>query len=499
MEKESFKYYAFISYSHKDKTIAKKLQKRLQSYHLPSKLQKNYPELPENLNPIFMDESNLVAVGTLKESLENNLHKSKFLILICSPSSAQSVYVNNEVDYFIKLGRLKYIIPLIVEGIPHTEKSSLECFPPALLALHQEDEILGIGVAKFGKRNAFLRVIATMLELDLDNFVSREARERKRKTIIFTAIVSIIMIVTGMLIWHNTFSLEEIEKWYKSGEQSLENKDYQQAFRLFNMAAEKNYAPAQDKLGWMYQNGWGVEKDYLKAKEFYLKAVNQGNHLAQASIGFLYYKGLGVEEDLEEALKWYKKAAAQGHQTAKTRIEEITREIDKGNKQKKSSQRSYQVEFPVSATITAKKVKVFSSPNINSTGVKQINIGDHVSISKLSSENNADWYLIKTINGLEGWVKSNYVTLNNVKRTQLEIKNKRKSLPASGYVKDTGDGFLNIRNIPSLKSSKVVSKIDEGENITILEIFAGERRDWYYVKTKDGVEGWASGKYIELQ
>ncbi|MBQ9389097.1 MAG: hypothetical protein IJU07_02865, partial [Synergistaceae bacterium] len=62
MEQESFKfnYYAFISYSHKDKDIAQRLQKFLQSYHLPSELQNSHPDLPENLNPIFIDES-LVA------------------------------------------------------------------------------------------------------------------------------------------------------------------------------------------------------------------------------------------------------------------------------------------------------------------------------------------------------------------------------------------------------------------------------------------------------
>ena len=60
-EKEDFKYYAFISYSHKDQNIAKKLHKRLRRYHLPSKLIQAHPELPKRLGNIFIDESSLVA------------------------------------------------------------------------------------------------------------------------------------------------------------------------------------------------------------------------------------------------------------------------------------------------------------------------------------------------------------------------------------------------------------------------------------------------------
>ena len=142
--KKTFKYFAFISYSHTDKEIAKKLQKKLEHYHLPSELQKNSPNLPENLKPIFMDESNLVAKGSLKIALQTNLEQSNYLIVICSPSSAKSEEVNDEVDYFIKLGRKEHIIPLIIDGKPH---SNNECFPPALLALSREEEPAHWGVS----------------------------------------------------------------------------------------------------------------------------------------------------------------------------------------------------------------------------------------------------------------------------------------------------------------------------------------------------------------
>ena len=165
--KEKFKYYAFISYSHKDKEIAKKLQRWLEQYNLPSALLKSNPKLPENFRPVFIDESNLVVIGTLKEALQASLEKSKYLIVICSPNSARSEYVNDEVEYFISKGRTDHVILLIADGMPHSEDISIECLSPALLNLTRENELPEIDLKKFGLCNAFLRVIARLLELDL--------------------------------------------------------------------------------------------------------------------------------------------------------------------------------------------------------------------------------------------------------------------------------------------------------------------------------------------
>ena len=200
MEKETFKYYAFISYSHADKKIAKKLQKRLQSYHLPSALRKSKPSLPKNLNPVFLDESDLVASGTLKTALQSNLERSNYLIVICSPKSAKSEYVNDEVEYFINNGRTDHIIPFIVDGVPHSRDASSECFPPAILNLPRENELLGIDLKKFGLYEAFIRIIATLLKLDIDDFIARDRKERKRRDFIFAAVFAALVIIAIMLI-----------------------------------------------------------------------------------------------------------------------------------------------------------------------------------------------------------------------------------------------------------------------------------------------------------
>ena len=195
--KENFKYYAFISYSHKDKETAKELRTQLKSYHILPDLLKANPDLPEKFN-VFMDESNLVAKGTLKKALHANLEKSKYLILICSPNSAKSEYVNDEVEYFIKTGRTDHIIPLIIDGVLVVSLCFIFIFHLSFLFF------------KFGQHDAFMRVIATLLGLDLDEFASGDVNvkteddnKKKRNALMFTLAVSALVILAGVFIWYN--------------------------------------------------------------------------------------------------------------------------------------------------------------------------------------------------------------------------------------------------------------------------------------------------------
>ena len=283
MAGEIFDYFAFISYSHEDKEIAQKLQKRLERYHMPAKLLQAHPELPKKLSPIFRDESDISGKGTLIETLYDNLRCSQYLILICSPSSAKSVYVNDEVKYFIEeLHREDKIIPLIVEGIPRSKDETIECFPPAILALDREREPLGIDMKTFKRDGAFLRVIAAMLRLNFTYFKNREDEERRRRAKIFGAVAAVLAVIMGGLVW---YSIE--------------------AFILMH----DNDAMIQYNLGFLYQK----KHDYEKAIEWYEKAAAQGNALAQSNLGYMYDKGLGIEQNYAKAKEWYEKAASQAY------------------------------------------------------------------------------------------------------------------------------------------------------------------------------------------
>ena len=50
-----------------------------------------------------------------------------------------------------------------------------------------------------------------------------------------------------------------------------------------------------------------------------------------------------------------------------------------------------------------------------------------------------------------------------------------------------------------MKGSQVVDKLDDEQQITAYEVFAGDTIDWYKVRTNYGTEGWVSGKYIKIE
>lgn len=245
----NFKYYAFISYSHEDEEYAKRIQKKLTEYKLPSVIRKANPLLPDNVRPIFRDATNLTT-GMLQETLHSELEHSKFLIVLCSPNSAKpndenKHWVNNEVQHFIDLGRAEFIIPVIVGGEPHASNANEECFCPALLSLPGGDELLGIDIRKsekqkisFGKNikrklgipdendleeKATVHIVAKMLGLDIDDLWdwNKKAQKRKAYTRLFTTVaVFVVMVSVGLTVYFKKFHVYHeyyvdcIERWF---------------------------------------------------------------------------------------------------------------------------------------------------------------------------------------------------------------------------------------------------------------------------------------------
>ena len=114
--------------------------------------------------------------------------------------------------------------------------------------------------------------------------------------------------------------------------------DYKEAMKWYQKAAAQGNAIAQKNIGYLYDQGKGVEQDYEEAMKWYQKAADQGNASAQNNIGALYYYGDGVKQDYEEAMKWYQEEIAQGHYTAKGDLARVWGKISQaGTSQKESS------------------------------------------------------------------------------------------------------------------------------------------------------------------
>lgn len=91
----------------------------------------------------------------------------------------------------------------------------------------------------------------------------------------------------------------------------------QVAVEWFRKAAEQGHPEAQYQLGKCYENGYGVRQIKKVAAEWYRAAAEQGYAEAQYALGLCYYYGDGVRESNRAAGEWFRKAAEQGHEKAK--------------------------------------------------------------------------------------------------------------------------------------------------------------------------------------
>jgi hypothetical protein len=154
------KYWAFLSYSHRDSAWGKWLHAALERFRIDQDLVgKSTPAgpIPKSLRPIFRDRTDFAAGHSLTERTIAALQASEFLIVLCSPDAARSKYVNEEIRRFKAMGRAHRIIPVVVGGEPgHIEDA---WFPPALrfkvgpdgaLTLERDEPIAADGVAAIG-------------------------------------------------------------------------------------------------------------------------------------------------------------------------------------------------------------------------------------------------------------------------------------------------------------------------------------------------------------
>lgn len=202
-----FDYYAFISYSTADEKWAKWLHKHLESYYLPNALRRSNSSLPKYIRPVFWYKTDLSGTE-LHSALEKELINSRHLLLICSPESAKSVWVNDEVKSFVESHRTEYIIPFIVSGQPDNPEGKDYCYPQVLRDMPRTKKLRGIDVSKVGKRHALIDVVSTMFGLRFDALWQRHRREQIRRNICY-ALFALILVLAGIGIWDYNRSVYE--------------------------------------------------------------------------------------------------------------------------------------------------------------------------------------------------------------------------------------------------------------------------------------------------
>jgi len=195
-----FKYWAFLSYSHTDRKWGDWLHKSLETYHVPRRLigqESRDGKIPARVFPVFRDREELPVSSDLGSNINEALRESRYLIVICSPRSAQSRWVGEEIKTYKKLGREDRILALIVDGEPNASdgkvgfKTEDECFHEALRYRWSEEgeasparsEPIAADAreGKDGRNNAKLKLLAGLLGVNYDDLKQRDNERRIRR------------------------------------------------------------------------------------------------------------------------------------------------------------------------------------------------------------------------------------------------------------------------------------------------------------------------------
>ena len=94
------------------------------------------------------------------------------------------------------------------------------------------------------------------------------------------------------------------------------NKDWKKqniknAVKEFKSAVKAGSSSGQFYLATLYETGKGVDVDMAQALALYHQAAEAGMPMAQSYLGDIYYEGRGVEQSYETAVKYYKLAEEQ--------------------------------------------------------------------------------------------------------------------------------------------------------------------------------------------
>lgn len=119
----------------------------------------------------------------------------------------------------------------------------------------------------------------------------------------------------------------ETDPHYELASELYQQKNYLEAFRAFEVLAQRGDARAQTITALMYKFGEGVNQDLELAYQWYRRAAIQGYPPAQFHVGSMLAEGSGTEADPEQAIKWLNIALENGYDRAQEKLNELNESI----------------------------------------------------------------------------------------------------------------------------------------------------------------------------
>ena len=235
-DSSQLRYDAFISYSRRDLPFARQLEATLRAYRPPKDL-----AVPQRYIRVFRDESDITG-EEYKKSITRALTAAAKLIVVCSPNSASSRFVEEEIDLFNQHRGKEHIIPLLLDGIPNNEVTENtvdeRAFPEALVRLlpmplaadYRGFDPARDKVNKGRFTTAWFKTLADIYAdygIDREKIEQRERRRvarRRRNIAMVSAAVAAIVIALGIVALRNR-ATSEARRLAGEAQRQLENAD----------------------------------------------------------------------------------------------------------------------------------------------------------------------------------------------------------------------------------------------------------------------------------
>lgn len=196
----------FLSYSRKDRKVVEKLVRLLTQYRVPKAFQAGRKS---RTLKVFCDVND-AATGSYQARIAEYIGASRKLIVVCSPASASSSYVGDEITLFAKVRSASDIVPVLIAGKPNNEVSageeSLAAFHPELcvalgMPLSADCSLLSERrprVQREPLRSAWHAMLSGVLDVRREVIDERERNRRSRFLLGFSATSLAIALALGL-------------------------------------------------------------------------------------------------------------------------------------------------------------------------------------------------------------------------------------------------------------------------------------------------------------
>lgn len=317
---ETREYCAFISYRHKelDKYVAKRIHTMIERYTVPGEMREAWGD--KKLGKVFRDEEELPVSSNLTDSICTALDHTQYLIVICTPDTPESIWVEREIKYFLEHHDRSHVVAVLAEGTPDTS------FPKWLTTTYDADgnetgkiEPLAANLTdvnnKFQKsrmKKEAVRLYAAIMGCPFDSLWQREKRQKVNRMLALVSVLAAVALFYGISIYYKNEEIEkqnnEIKKQNEEiKKQNDEIKEKSTQIELQNEEIKKQYDDITEKNRELKINEAEAllnegkllydKSNYSKSIECALQVIRteEGRELFSDEAEYLLSKSLGVE------------------------------------------------------------------------------------------------------------------------------------------------------------------------------------------------------------